>query len=87
MKDQLHVVTLNTPMPVRPHYSDVFADDGKQCPVCCELAADAWERMTTAGVHIDIDESTAGRPVDPRGHERFRTPPPPGGFRCYRVSP
>lgn len=48
----VRLVTLNTPMPVSPHYADTFALDGALCPVCCELAADAWERMTQGGIPV-----------------------------------
>jgi hypothetical protein len=48
----VRMVTLNTPMPLNPHYADTFALDGADCPVCCEMAFDAWERMTQGGVKV-----------------------------------
>lgn len=30
----------------------MFALDGEDCPECCELAVDAWERMTLGGLRI-----------------------------------
>lgn len=52
MMSRVRLVALNTPMPADPHYSDAFTLDGEQCPVCCELAFDAWERMTYGGISI-----------------------------------
>lgn len=45
------MVMLNTPMPVQPHYADTYSLDGADCPTCCELASEAWERMTWGGMN------------------------------------
>lgn len=45
-----------------------------------EIAFEAWERMTHAGMTVEIDETTAGELRNPWGIERFRDPPPRGGF-------
>ena len=81
MSAPVSLVVLNSPMPVRPHYADTFAGDGEACPMCCELAIEAWERMTTAGLRVEINEHP--RPRSPWGIDRFREPTPPGGLRLY----